>query len=283
MTVFYEISLGSLALGILLLSIPAAYSKILQLRVSRDLMHAAVRAAVQLTIVGYVLAWVLHRRQPAIALAMLLLMLLSAGINTQRRQKFPYPWLWLKASVIIMAATLLPLIFVLAFVVRVHPWYEPRLLVPLAGMVMGNSMSAVVLGLERFHAGLKDRWPLVEARLALGATRYQACLPIVRGAARASLLPIINTMMVIGIVHLPGMIVGQITAGGDPAQASRYQLMILYSIATANSLATLGVVALGIARFTTPHHQLQYHLLEEGNGEKSGLIAPARRQVAKQG
>jgi len=260
---YYEISSLSLAIGFLLLVIPSGFSRLLRLGIIRDLIWGAIRAAVQLMIVGALLGWVLSRREPYIPLGLLFLMLLSAGINAQRRQKFPYPWLWLKATGVIVTATILPLVFILIFVVRADPWYSPKLLIPLAGMVMGNSMSAVVLGLDRFYAGFKDRWALIEGRLALGASRYQACLPVVRGAARASLLPIINTMMIIGIVHLPGMIVGQITAGGDPNQAARYQLMIMYAIATANALATFGVVFLGISRFMTKHHQIRYDMVRE--------------------
>jgi len=261
----HEISLASLAIGFLLLSVPAIYGRILRLGVTRDLIYGAGRAALQLTVVGYVLTFVLGRRHFLAAMLMLLFMVFMAGLNAQKRQKFPYPWLWLKASAVIVLATLGPLTFVLAFVVRARPWYEPRLLVPLTGMILGNSMSAVVLGLDRFYFALRDKWPLVEARLCLGASRYQACLPVTRGAARAALLPIINTMMVIGLVHLPGMIAGQITAGGNPALAARYQLMIMYVIAAANSLATLGVIYLGISRFTTSNHQLRYSLLEEKN------------------
>jgi putative ABC transport system permease protein len=170
---------------------------------------------------------------------------------------------------VIVLATLGPLVFALGLVVRADPWYDPQLLVPLAGMVMGNAMSSLVLGLDRFYGGLKDQWRIVEARLSLGATRYQACLPVTRGAARAALLPLINTMMIIGVVHLPGMIVGQITAGGDPAQASRYQLMIMYVIGATNSLSTLGVIYLGIQRFTTASHQLRYLLLEDASPKRN--------------
>ena len=260
----YEISISSLALGFLLISVPSAFAGLLRIGVTRELLYAALRAAFQLMLVGFVLRWTLSQRDPFAAVILLIAMILIAGVNAQRRQKFPYPSLWLKASLVIVFATMGPLSFALCVVVRADPWYDPHLLVPLAGMILGNAMTSLVLGLDRFYAGLKDQWRIVEARLSLGATRYQACLPVTRGAARAALLPLINTMMIIGVVHLPGMIVGQITAGSDPAQASRYQLMIMYVIGATNSLSTLGVIYLGIRRFTTTNHQLCYHLLEDG-------------------
>jgi len=261
----YTIGIWSLVVSFGILVVPAGISARLRLGITREIVWAAIRAAVQLIAVGYVLGWVFARRSPMLSIVFLLIMIAIAGINTQRRQKFPMRWLWLKASLVIAAATAVPLVFILIVVVKPDPWYAPHILIPLGGMIMGNAMTSVVLGLDRFYSGLRDRWRSVETSLTLGATSFRAALPIIQGTARASLLPIINNMMVMGLVHFPGMMTGQLTAGASPVQAARYQLMILYAIATANSLATLSVIWLGIRHFFTRNHQIKYTTLEKEN------------------
>ena len=114
---------------------------------------------------------------------------------------------------LIAAATVT--VFALATQVRPEPWYHPRYALPLLGMVLGNTMTGISLGVDTLTTGLVRERAAVEARLALGASRYEALLPVVRAALRSGLMPIVNGMAAAGVVALPGMMTGQILAGAS--------------------------------------------------------------------
>src|SRR5262249_61186690 len=108
-----------------------------------------------------------------------------------------------------------------------RPWSHPRYPLPLLGMILGNTMTGISLGLDVLTNGRVQERAAVEARLALGAHRYTALLPVVRDALRSGFMPTINAMAAMGLVALPGMMTGQILAGADPADAVKYQMLIM--------------------------------------------------------
>src|SRR3569623_2692060 len=113
---------------------------------------------------------------------------------------------------------------------RVEPWYSPQYAIPLLGMILGNTLNGISLGLDRLGGELSGRRAPVEALLALGATRWEAARGPIRQAVRTGLIPTINAMMVVGIVSLPGMMTGQILAGADPVEAVKYQIVMMFLI-----------------------------------------------------
>ena len=132
-------------------------------------------------------------------------------------------------------------------VVGPEPWWDPRYAIPVLGMVLGNSLTGISLGLETSLEGYDRERSWVEWRLALGATVREAARPIQRRALRAGLLPILNSMAAAGLISIPGMMTGQILGGESPDAASRYQIFILFLIAGAVALGTLAAV-LGCTR-----------------------------------
>jgi putative ABC transport system permease protein len=131
-------------------------------------------------------------------------------------------------------------------------------------MILGNTMTGISLGLDVLTNGLVRERTAVEACLALGGTRYQALLPVVRDAMRSGLMPTINAMAAIGLVSLPGMMTGQILAGVEPIDAVKYQLLIMFLIAGGTGLGTLAAV-LGGARLLTDHrHRLRLDRMSAG-------------------
>jgi len=98
----------------------------------------------------------------------------------------------------------------------------------------------------------------VETFLALGATRWEAAQDPVRRAVRIGMVPIINSMMVVGIVSIPGMMTGQMLAGVDPLSAVEYQIVIMFLIASGTALGTVGVVLLGYLRLFNERHQFLF-------------------------
>jgi putative ABC transport system permease protein len=134
-------------------------------------------------------------------------------------------------------------------------WYNPQYAVPLLGMILGNTLNGVSLGLDRLGSELASKRDQVDTLLALGANRWEAARAAVQQSVRTGMIPTINTMMVVGLVSLPGMMTGQLIAGQDPAQAARYQIMIMFLLAAGTSLGTVGVVLLGYWRLFTHAHQ----------------------------
>jgi putative ABC transport system permease protein len=134
------------------------------------------------------------------------------------------------------------MLFALNVTIRPDPWYDPRYAIPLFGMMLGNAMTGIAIGLNALANDLASRRAAVEAHLLTGATRWQALAPSMRRAARAGLIPIINAMAATGVVSLPGMMTGQILAGADPEQAVRYQILVMFLIAGATGIGL--VVAL---------------------------------------
>ena len=124
-------------------------------------------------------------------------------------------------------------------------------------MILGNTMTGISLGLDVLTNGLVRERAAVEACLALGGTRYQALLPIIRDALRSGFMPTINGMAAIGLVSLPGMMTGQILAGVEPTDAVKYQLLIMFLIAGGTGLGTLAAVIGGGHLLTDHRHRLR--------------------------
>jgi hypothetical protein len=131
-----------------------------------------------------------------------------------------------------------------------------RTVVPLTGMVVGNSIAATVLVGRRITEEMRDKREEIEARLALGLPGPVAARPYVRGAVRTALVPQIETTKAVGVVFLPGAMVGLILAGADPMQAVRVQIAVMYLVLGSVAMTT-SVVAIGLERrLVTPDHRL---------------------------
>jgi putative ABC transport system permease protein len=132
-----------------------------------------------------------------------------------------------------------------------------RYLIPLGGMVIGNSMNTASLTLTRLRDDVAEQRPKVEAALALGATSRQAVSPILRTALQRALIPLIDATKTTGIIFLPGAMVGMIIAGADPLEAVRLQVVVLYMLLGSVSIAAILVGLLSYRSFFTARHQLR--------------------------
>jgi putative ABC transport system permease protein len=135
--------------------------------------------------------------------------------------------------------------------------------IPLLGMILGNALNGVSLGLDRLGSELSGKRDLVEAALALGATRWEAARQPVQQAVKTGLIPTINAMMVVGIVSLPGMMTGQLLAGTSPVEAVKYQIVIMFLIDSGTALGTVLVVLLSFQRLFNEDHQFLNAILAE--------------------
>jgi len=130
-------------------------------------------------------------------------------------------------------------------VIDIRPWYHPQYAIPLLGMILGNAMSGIAVGLDRLTATAWDQRTVIEARLILGHKWSEAIESIRRESIRSGLIPIINSMSVVGLVSLPGMMTGQILSGTLPVEAVKYQILIMFLIAGGTGFGTILAVTLG--------------------------------------
>lgn len=240
-----ELGWGDLALASGLLVLNGLASIWLGLGLGRTLLVAALRTVVQLTILGYVLAAVFGASGGIAGLAVggiALLMIALAAFESVRRTGRGYARITLDAFVALVIAGGGTTVFACALVVGVEPWWEPHYLIPLLGMVLGNGLTGISLGLERCMTQLDEGRLEVEFLLARGATRWEAARPVVSESVRTGLVPILNSMSVVGLVTIPGMMTGQILGGVSPLVAARYQILIMFLISGATAAGVTGVV-----------------------------------------
>lgn len=248
-----------LALASLLVLLNGALSLAFRLRLEWPLAIAATRMTVQLLLVGLVLHLLFAVSSPWFTLGIALLMTGFAGREVFARQarRFRGGWSYGLGTGTLMVAAMLVTMLGLATAVRPDPWYDPRFAIPLLGMVLGNTMNGVSLGLDQLTTRAVEQRVAVEARLALGARGFEAMSVITRPALRAGMMPVINSMSATGLVSLPGMMTGQILAGVEPAQAVKYQVLVMFLIAGATGCGTLGAVMLGAWRLTDSRQRLR--------------------------
>ncbi|MEU1981795.1 iron export ABC transporter permease subunit FetB [Nocardia sp. NPDC019395] len=204
-----------------------------RLGLTRDLLSAAVRAAVQLAAVGVVLLLLFEHAATAGVIAWVAVMLLIAGqVAGRRGRAVPHARILATASI---AAGSLPTVAVL-IVFEILP-VRPEVIIPVAGMIVATAMQATGLTLLRLAQEICHARPAIEARLALAMTVDRAFAPNRRSAARTALLPAIDSTKVVGLVSLPGAMTGLIIAGVDPLTAIRYQIVVMYMLLAAATLA----------------------------------------------
>lgn len=208
------LSLGQLALTF----IPVVITLVILVRWSYGAgkaLYALGRMVIQLMAIGYVLAWIFQADNGLLILIVLSIMLCAAAwisvgtVSEYRRHLLQAAFL----SMLLGGG--LTLLLITQVALQIDPWYLPQYLVPLAGMVFANAMTAVSLAAERLYSELGHQVNWEEARIK---------------AYQAAMIPVINSLLAVGLVSLPGMMTGQILSGVSPLVASRYQIMVMCMI-----------------------------------------------------
>ena len=251
-----DIGLWGLAMSGILVAVAVAVSLWRQLGLERSLLWAATRALVQLLVVGWALRLIVDDDDPLIWSFLWLVMMVSVAAYTTWRRASDVPAV-LPLSMLAYAASATATLGVL-FGLGVYE-LEGRTIVPLAGIVVGNSLSATVLVSRQLFAAADDHRDLIEARLALGLSAADAFRPDLRESLRTALVPQIETTKAVGLIALPGAMVGLILAGTDPAIAVRVQLSVMYLV-LGSVATTTAVMSLGISRklFTASQQLRRY-------------------------
>ncbi len=235
----------------------------LKLDLEKVLAIGALRTFVQLIALGYVFHFIFTIDSPLHFFALLTVISLFAGFEGQRRQTQAIPRYFLLQVSVVIFSTAIVLGLILGVILDLHPWYNPVVSIPLGGMIMGQVLNSSSLAANNLSRSLRDRQQEIELRLALGANRIQATLPVLRESVHSAMIPAINSMNTVGIVSIPGVLVGSLLAGLQPLVAIKYQIMVMYLWVAGTAIATASMGFLICVTYLNAHHQLRRDLLRQ--------------------
>jgi putative ABC transport system permease protein len=248
-----DVSLAEVAGALALVAVAVAVSMWRRTELERDIGVAVVRSFIQLVAIGYVIQLIFDEDSLALVAALIAVMVLF-GAFTARSRARAVPGAFGPLLVALGLAGAVTLGLVLALGVF-EP--EPRYLVPVGGMVIGNSMTAAAVALNRLGDEMHDSARRIEATLALGATSREAAAPSLRRALRSGTIALIDSTKTTGLIFFPGTMVGMLLAGADPVDAVRLQLILLWVLLGSVAIAALTATTLAYRNFFTPAHQLR--------------------------
>lgn len=243
----------------------AGLSAGLRLGITQQILVAALRCAIQLMLIGLVLKTLFENVNLGWIALLSLTMLLLASREIHARQHYRLSGWWSLGvgALSMFLSSFAVAILTLSVIINAEPWYHPQYAIPLLGMLLGNTMNGVALGLDRLTAGARERRRVIDARLALGHNWRDAIGDTLRDSIRAGTIPIINSMAAAGIVSLPGMMTGQILAGSPPLEAVKYQILILLLISAGTGFGTVAAVWLAARRLFDDRQRLRLDHLQK--------------------
>ena len=248
-----DITLGEVAATLALVAVAAGVSLWRRTELESDLGVAVLRSFLQLTAVGYVIQAIFDSDSLWLVAALLAGMV-AFGTVTARSRAGAVPGATAPLVLALSVSALVTLGMVLALGVFDA---EPRYLVPVGGMVIGNSMTAAAVSLNRLADEVSSSARQIEASLALGATARQAAAGLVNRSLRSGMIPLVDSTKTTGIVFFPGTMVGMLIAGAEPVDAVRLQLILLWALLGSVALAALIATSLAYRGFFTSAHQLR--------------------------
>ncbi len=226
---------------------------------TQSLLIAGMRTVVQLMLLGLVLKYVFAASNLLWIAMMATVMLLAAGREVMVRQKrrFIGSWGFLLGTSSMFVSAFSVTLLALLVIVQPEPWYLPQYSIPLLGMLLGNTLNGITLGLDNLTRNAWEKSAIIDGRLALGETWTNAISDIRRDSIRVGMIPIINAMSVAGLVSLPGMMTGQILAGTPPMEAVKYQILIMFLIAAGTGMGTITAIVIGCRRLFDDRERLR--------------------------
>ncbi|MCY6355631.1 ABC transporter permease [Clostridium sp. ZS2-4] len=247
-----SISIPSLiaASSLALISLGFSYSQ--NLKLEKEIIIGVIRAVIQLIAVGYILNFIFGMENPIFTTLLLLFMIFNASLNAKRRGKN------IKNSLIIsfisIASGSIITLSVLIFAGAIE--YKPYQVIPVSGMIIGNSMNAIGLCYKQLITNFKQQRNEVEVKLALGADILPSSKEIIKDSIKTGMIPTIDSMKTLGIVSLPGMMTGLILAGTSPLEAIKYQIMVTFMLLSTTAIATFIACYMSYRTFFNSRKQL---------------------------
>lgn len=258
-----ELSPLDLSMAAILVLLLGLLSWRMQLDISRQLYIAALRTTVQLLLIGLVLKALFASTQPLFILLIAMLMISVAGfeiLSRQKRKLHPLGGFVISTGSLFVSSFIITLLCLLV-IIRADPWYHPQYAIPLLGMLLGNTMTGIALGMDRLLQSAWQQRPVIEQRLMLGQAPCDAISDIRKEAMRAGMIPIINSMAAAGLVSLPGMMTGQILAGAPPVEAVKYQILIMFMITAGTGFGVVSTLWLISRRLFDERERLSFRRL----------------------
>jgi putative ABC transport system permease protein len=248
-----HVSVSDVVATLALVAIAVAVSFWRRAALEEEIGIAVVRSFVQLTAIGYVIKFIFDQGNLWFVVVLIAVMVVFGAFTAGRRaSRVPNAFWPLLLALAVAAAATLGLVVALGVFKA-----QPRYLVPVGGMVVGNAMTSAAVALNRLGDEVSAHALEIEATLALGATSTQAAAPIVRRSLRSGMIALIDSTKTTGLIFFPGTMVGMLLAGASPTDAVRLQLILLWTLLGSVSLAGLIATSLAYRNFFTPAHQLR--------------------------
>ncbi|MEB7806802.1 iron export ABC transporter permease subunit FetB [Mammaliicoccus fleurettii] len=243
-------SITSIILMFIFIIIPIVLSKSFNLGLEKDTTVAAIRSFVQLLIVGYILQFIFDQ-DSYIFIVLMVILIIGAATQNARKKGLEIPGITWKLLLAFISIEIITQGILIGF--NITP-ATAQYIIPISGMIIGNSMVLSILFLNRFMSEIKQNDNIIELILCLGGTPKQAIHKQLITSIQSSVIPTIEQQKTIGLVQLPGMMSGQIIAGADPLEAVLFQILIVFMLLTS---ATMTSVILGFLSYPTLFNKKQ--------------------------
>lgn len=248
------INITSLLISSSLVLVALFFSYWQKLKLEKETIISVIRAVIQLVVVGYILEYIFGFKNPIFTTLLLLFMTFNAAYNAAQRGKAIRNGL-LISFISIVAGTLVTLA-ILVFSKTIQ--YEPYEVIPVSGMIIGNTMVALGLCYRQITSNFKNKREEVETKLSLGADLFPSSIEIIRDSIKTGMLPTIDSAKTVGIVSLPGMMTGLILAGTPPMEAIKYQIMVAFMLFSTTSISSFIACYFSYRGFFNSRKQLIY-------------------------
>lgn len=246
-------SIISLFIASTLVIIPIFISYKEKLGLEKEIVVSILRAIVQLIIVGYILDVIFGLKNPICTLILILIMIVNAAVNTKKRGRGINKVFTISFVSILIGASVTLSILVISGVIK----FSPNEIIPIAGMIISNSMIAIGLSYTNLNNSFKNKREEVEVKLSLGADVKEASKSILRDSVKVAIIPTIDSAKTLGIVSLPGMMTGLILAGVSPLTAIKFQIMVTFMLLSASAVSTIIATYLCYKDFFNERKQLK--------------------------
>eukprot|EP00591_Stephanopyxis_turris_P005309 CAMPEP_0195524160 /NCGR_PEP_ID=MMETSP0794_2-20130614/23838_1 /TAXON_ID=515487 /ORGANISM="Stephanopyxis turris, Strain CCMP 815" /LENGTH=555 /DNA_ID=CAMNT_0040654327 /DNA_START=279 /DNA_END=1943 /DNA_ORIENTATION=+ len=239
-----HVSTPFLFLAMVPLIVLALLSWLMGLAITSPIMVGSVRSFIQLTVLGLILEPIFRLGMELrwLVIGYVCFMVFLSAYESAVRSKYYFRGMFLCVLTAIMVNTLFVSVFTFGIIIHPTPFWNPQYVIPICGMLLGNCINAVALSLNTLLTSLVEQHHEVELFLSFGANNFEASSRFLREAVRTGAMPMLNSMSVIGLVSIPGMMTGQILGGSPAMEAARYQMLIIYLIAT----CTIGTIIIEI-------------------------------------
>lgn len=244
----------SLIIASVLILVPIFISYKEHLGLEKEIVISIIRAIIQLIIVGYILEIIFGLESPIFTGVLVIIIIINAAFNTKKRGGNISNVVGISFISILIGTIITMTVLVLAKAIE----FTPNEVIPVAGMVVSNSMVAIGLSYRNLNNAFVNRRSEVEVKLSLGADIKEASKEIIRESIKLAIIPTIDSAKTLGIVSLPGMMTGLILGGASPLIAIKFQIMVTFMMLSASSISTIIATYLAYKRFFNERKQLKY-------------------------